>query len=115
MREQDNVIDFIEGRIRQRINSMRPPKEIRDELDLGFSFDGRELILHEIRPHWNDPDNFLHIPFARAVYLKSRKIWKIYWMRASGSWEWYEPAPLAKTVDEFFDLVEEDKLGCFQG
>ena len=54
-------------------------------------------------------------PFAKATYVRTQKIWKIYWQRADLKWHSYEPVPTVKTIDAFCAAVEEDPYGCFWG
>ncbi|MFZ5430428.1 MAG: DUF3024 domain-containing protein [Bacteroidota bacterium] len=35
----------------------------------------------------------MNSPIAKARFIASRNIWKVYWMRASGKWETYKPEP----------------------
>ena len=100
------------------IEENRPPVHVRDQVDIGFSLENRELVLFEIRPRWDDPSEKFHSEFARAKYIKSRAVWKIYWMRASGKWELYRPEDEEAEVEditEFFKIVAEDKYHAFGG
>ncbi len=106
-------IDLRDHQIKQLVEKLRPPVEIRKELDVGYSFDGKQLILFEIRPAWKNPEIIQELPFAKGRYIKSKGIWKIYWMRASG-WYPYKPHEV-KDVKKFFDIVKEDAYGCFFG
>ena len=49
-----NTIDIIEI-MENAIERMRPPKDIRDKLDLGYRIDNQSIILFEIHPKYNDP------------------------------------------------------------
>lgn len=57
----------------------------------------------------------MHSPLAKARFIKSSKLWKLYWMRASGKWVAYEPQSEVKTTEEMLTIIEEDKHGCFWG
>ena len=94
-----------------------PPSHIHNKLKWGYQVDPEKqtVIFFEVRPHFQDPDLKIESSIAKAKYIKSQKIWKIYWMRASGKWVSYEPHPLAKTLEEFLDVVKEDGYGCFFG
>lgn len=54
-------------------------------------------------------------PVAKTKYVKSRCVWIVYWMRASGKWERYEPNPEINNISEFFEILEKDEYGCFWG
>ena len=111
----EKTINLLEERIEMLVDSMRPPVHIRNELDIGYSFHNCTLELYEIRPRWDEKDELIHSSFARTKLIKSRGIWKIYWMRASRKWERYEPNSEVKDVSDFFEIVKEDKHSCFFG
>ena len=78
--------------IKNFVEQKRPKDlEIRKQIDLGYSWDGRTAILFEIRPQWNDPSIIRENPIAKIVFTKTTKIWKLYWMRSTGKWEFYMP------------------------
>ncbi len=99
------------------IEEHRPPLHLRDKLDLGFSLENRELRIFEIRSLNNDGTHKVEGDVARAKYIKSRDIWKIYWKRANGNWEPYRPGGDFEVEDitEFFSILDEDKYGAFWG
>lgn len=109
------IIDFIQAQIKNYVEDMRPPKEIRDRLDIGYSYDKSTLELFEIRPHFKLKDKIIHSSFARTKFVKSKNCWKVYWMRASGKWELYKPNPELDHIKDFFTLVDEDEHHCFKG
>ena len=74
------------------VEAMRPKDEqVRKQLYLGYSWDGQTAVYFEIRPQWNDPTNILELSFAKLCFVKSSKLWKLYWMRLSNHWEAYIP------------------------
>ena len=112
---ENKTIDFIEAQIKQFIEAKRPPIEVRDELNIGYSYINNTLEIFEIRPRWNNPDEIMHSPLAKAMFIKSQKLWKLYWMRASGKWVAYEPEPEIKSVEQLLKVIEVDQYGCFWG
>jgi len=60
------TIDFIEAQVRMFVESRRPPVELRDKVDLGFSFIDNVLIIHEIQPRWDNPSEKINSPVAKA-------------------------------------------------
>jgi hypothetical protein len=109
------TINFDQKIIENYIESIRPPVEIRNQLDIGYSFKNNEVLIFEIFPQWNDESKKHESPFVKAKFVKSHKIWKIYWMRANGKWELYQPNPSVRNIQSFIDIVEEDEHGCFRG
>jgi hypothetical protein len=93
----------------------RPPAHLRDQLDLGFRFDGRSLEIFEIRPRWNNPREKVEEAVAKARYVKSRDEWRVYWQRADLKWHKYDPVPAVKSVEAFLALGEHDAYACFFG
>jgi hypothetical protein len=97
------------------IDRARPPAHIRDQLDIGFRIADQSLELFEIRPLWNDPSTKIEESQAKTTYVKKSGVWKIYWMRSDLKWHGYEPVPEVGTIEEFFEIVEEDAYCCFRG
>lgn len=113
---KNTTIDINESTIKKYVESLRPENpEIRAQLDFGYSYDGKIAVLYEIRPFWNNPKEIQHNEFAKIRFYKSRQEWNLYWMRASGKWELYEPFPESTHLDNIIDTIREDKHGCFYG
>jgi hypothetical protein len=112
----NETIDINESTIKKYVTSLRPESiEIRKQLDFGYSYDGKTVILFEIRPVWKDPEKIQHLDFAKIRYYKSRKEWNLYWMRASGKWQLYEPFPTSTHLGKIIEIIKEDDYGCFYG
>jgi len=110
------TINLNESTIKKYVESLRPEDlEIRKQVDIGYSYDGKVVILFEIRPKWDDPKKIQQIDFAKIRYYKSRKEWDLYWMRASGKWKLYEPLPVSTHLEKIIEIIKEDKHGCFYG
>ena len=105
----------VERTVSAFIELHRPPPHIRPELDLGFRVSGQSVEIFEVRPAWKEPNKKMEHPVAKATYVKSRAVWKVYWMRADLNWHSYPPAPTVGTVEKFLSLVSEDKHACFFG
>ena len=113
---QKNIIDINEATVKKYVESLRPddPK-IREQLDFGYSYDGKIFEIYEIRPVWNDPEKIQHLPFAKIRFYKSKQEWNLYWMRANGKWELYEPFPRSTHLEKIIQIIKEDNYGCFFG
>jgi len=101
------VLKFIEKR--------RPPPHLRDQVDLAFRIHGQSIEIYEIRPWWNDKTRKIEEAIAKATYVKTQRIWRVYWQRADLKWHRYEPAPEVDTVEQFLALVDADDYCCFFG
>lgn len=93
----------------------RPPPEIRDKVDLGMKIDGQAIIIHEIRPYYNDPGKIIHSPIAKTIYVQSSDKWKIYWMRGNLKWYPYDPQKVVNSFNDFLIEVDNDSNYCFWG
>jgi hypothetical protein len=106
-RYEKAVSKFIEAR--------RPAPEIRSQLDLRFRLEGQSVEIFEVRPYWKNPNETMENSVAKATYVKRAEKWRIYWQRADLKWHRYEPHPTASSIEEFLEVVDEDKYCCFFG
>jgi hypothetical protein len=97
------------------IDRVRPKEEIRPQLDLAYEIEGQSIILTEIRPRWNNPSVIDSFGYAKATFVKRTNIWRIFWRRASGKWENYEPNKTVERLSDFLRIVDKDEYGCFKG
>ncbi len=110
------VIDINESTIKRYVESLRSDNpEIQAQLDYGYSYDGKFAFLYEIRPFWDDPKEILHLEFAKIRYYKSKQLWHLYWMRASGKWQLYDPFPESTHLENIIEVIRKDEFGCFHG
>ena len=109
-------ISMTEVQLKSFVDSKRPKdKEILKLVDVGYSWDGRDAILFEVRPKWDDPEVKLELPFAKITFVKSKALWKLYWMRASGKWELYEPHAQDGKLNTLLNVIKKDAHACFFG
>ena len=71
-----NVIEAMEN----FLSRIRPPEDIRHQLDIGYKIEQQSIIVFEIRPKWNKPDIILEHSIAKATYVKSKNNWTIFVM-----------------------------------
>jgi len=105
----------IEKTVEAYVQGRRPPPHIRPQLDIGFRVTGQSIEIFEIRPAWRQPDEILEHAVAKATFVKTRAVWKVFWMRADLKWHSYAPTPTVGTVEKFLALVEADPHACFWG
>ena len=104
-----------EKSVRSYIERRRPPPHIRPQLDLSYRVENQSVVIFEVRPDWKDPQRKIEHNVAKATYIKSRQIWRVYWQRADLKWHSYEPNATVSTIDDFLAVVEADEFGCFYG
>jgi len=108
-------IKRIEKEVAKFMQKRRPAPHIRDQIDFGFRIKDQSLELFEIRPRWNNPSEKTESAIAKTTYVKTKRIWKIYWQRQDLKWHGYQPKPEVNTVDEFLAVVDQDAHACFFG
>ncbi len=106
-RYERQVAAFVEKR--------RPPEHIRDELDIGFRIKGQSVEIFEIRPVWLNPDKKMECPIAKATYVRTKRVWKVYWQMRDLKWHGHPTHPEIRSLKKFLKLVDEDALCCFWG
>jgi hypothetical protein len=94
----------------------RPSPEIRPDLDLGYRVSAQSVEIFEIRPAWRGaPGEVTEQPVAKTTYVRTQRLWRVFWMRADLRWHVYPPAPTVDTFDTFLSHVERDEHACFFG
>lgn len=98
------------------VEKHRPASHIRSKLDFAFRIEGQSVVLFEVRPRWQGAPGELKEQFsAKATYVRTRKQWNVYWMRADLRWHASPTAPTVLTIEEFLSHVARDEHGCFFG
>ena len=67
-----------EKTIRAFIAKKRPPAHLRHRVDLSYRIEGQSVEIFEIRPMWSNPNEKIEEAVAKATYVKTQKIWKVF-------------------------------------
>lgn len=105
----------IEKTVDAYVRKHRPAPHIRPQLDIGYRISGQSVEIFEIRPRWKEPGVKREHPVAKATYVRSQGLWKIFWMRSDLKWHGYEPLPKVGSIAKFLAAVEKDECACFWG
>ncbi len=97
------------------VEKRRPPSRIRDEVDLSYRIKNQSVEIFEIRPAWNNPYETLEIRVAKATFVRTQGVWRVFWQRADLKWHRYDPKPEVERLEDFVALVDRDRYGCFFG
>lgn len=97
------------------IAQIRPPEHLRAKVDLSYKIEAQSVIIFEILPLWNKPNQTIESHIAKATFIKKIECWKIFWLRSNLKWDSYTPTPTVSKLSDFLELVEEDKHSCFWG
>lgn len=101
--------------VREFVEKRRPPAPLRKELDLQFRIEGQSVEIFEVRPLWTNPEESVEASVAKATFVKSTGVWKVYWKRADLKWHRYAPQPVVESLEAFLSLVDKDDHCCFFG
>ena len=93
----------------------RPLPHLREQLDIGYKIEGQSIEIFEIRPDWKDAGVRQESPVAKATFVRTQGLWKVFWMRADLKWHSYEPKAAVNTFQGFLGAVDRDEHGCFFG
>ncbi len=113
--EAGRTINLIAKQAEDFIDSIRPPEDIREQLDVGYTFENNTLEIFEIRPRWDKQDEKVHTPVVKTQFVKTREVWVIYWMGKGGKWEKYPPKPEVDSIRDVFETLKNDHSGHFWG
>jgi len=73
------------------------------------------VIIYEIRPRWNKPDEQTRLPCAKLKFVRNQNVWKLYWHRADMKWHAYDPCKSSRDLAELIAEIDTDPHGCFFG
>jgi hypothetical protein len=97
------------------IQKRRPPEHLREKIDIAFRLEGQSIEIFEIRPHFQNLARKVESSAAKATYVRSTNAWKIFLKMSDLKWHGYAPHLLARSLQEFFKVVDDDACGCFWG
>jgi hypothetical protein len=105
----------IENVVGAFIARRRPPVHVRKEVDLDFRIAGQSIEIFEIRPVWQGNGETHEIPIAKAIFVRTRGVWQLYWQRRDLKWRSYEPLPAVRSIEEVIAEIDADPCACFWG
>jgi len=94
---------------------LKAPESIRDQLRYEYTIENQDVIIYEIRPRWNKPDEQTRLPCAKLKFVRSQNVWKLFWHRADMKWHAYDPCKSARDLAELIAEIDTDPHGCFFG
>ena len=103
------------GAMGKLIEKRRPPLHIREQLDLRADINGGEAVIFVVRPSFQDKTRIIETPVAKAKWVNTRSVWRLFWMRADRKWYSYEPLPESNDVHVLLEEVDRDPHCCFWG
>ena len=89
------------------------PAHLADQLHVNYDTDQHAVTIYEERAPWDGEGEWTRQRVARFRFFRSRGEWFLYWMRANGSWDYYEGP--RKRLSSLVVIVGKDTDGCFFG
>jgi hypothetical protein len=105
----------IENAVAAFIQKRRPPAHVRPRLDYGFRLAGQSVELFEVRPQFDRPEVKRESSFAKATFVHTKGVWRVYWMRSDLKWHSYEHRLEVSAIADFLAVVQKDEHACFFG
>lgn len=93
----------------------RSPAHLKNELRVEYRITGHEVLIYEVRPGWDKPEELFESEIAKLRYMRTRNRWYLLWKRASGKWQSYESKSDHKDIGALVSEIDEDPFGCFWG
>ncbi|PIP17674.1 MAG: hypothetical protein COX43_03015 [Parcubacteria group bacterium CG23_combo_of_CG06-09_8_20_14_all_35_9] len=104
--QKDQIIPKIE-------QFFKVPEQVADKIKNIAERVKGGYVLIENRPRWDgSAGHWTRLPVAKMIFHKPTKLWKLYWMRASGKWWFYGEY---KTLNGVLKAIKKDKNSCFWG
>jgi hypothetical protein len=91
------------------------PPEHADQLRTVYEIEGHSVTMYEERPPWDGVGEWTRSGIARFRFSRSRREWRLYWMRQDLRWHLYDPDEMPPDLDSLVAAVEADKYGAFFG
>ena len=93
----------------------RPPLRLRDKIREGQRFSGLAIEFFYVRPAFERSGQFMEDSIAKVRYVRSRRVWRLFWKRGDGKWHGYQPCPKVKSLAAALRVIDEDACSCFFG
>lgn len=85
-----------------------------EKLYIDFRLESQTLFIFEVRPTWNNPESTTETMVAKLRFVKTEKLWKLYWQRQNMKWYFYENDANGD-LEGLLTVVNQDEYGCFWG
>ena len=93
----------------------RPALHLRQKLREGQRFTDQAIELFLVRPAYNRPGEQFEESLAKIRFVRTTKVWRLYWKRADGKWHGYPPHPQTRSLADALAIILNDPHGCFFG
>src|SRR5262245_48780958 len=89
--------------------------DLRDKLRFEYRVKVHDVEILEIRPCWDGRPGTTEHGVAKVKFIRSRGVWRLFWMRQDLKWHGYEPVGASTDLEVLIGEVDRDPYGCFFG
>ncbi|MDQ6993248.1 MAG: DUF3024 domain-containing protein [Mariprofundus sp.] len=93
----------------------RSAPHLSNELRLDYEIENQAVTIFEVRPHWRETELLTQTEIARISFVRSKRVWKLYWLRGDMKWYSYEPLPSSTDLQNLVTEIDKDPMHCFFG
>ena len=65
------TLDIIEA-LENYLERIRPPVEMRNELDFAYTIENQSIFIFEVRPRWDQPEVYYKSPVAKTTFIHTK-------------------------------------------
>src|SRR6476619_6802148 len=101
----------------QRWCRARVPDHVRDRVRVEVDLADRHLTIVECRPPWraDNGSEWTRFPIARLRYVKTRRLWSLYWRDRNLRFHEYDRVPATSKIEELLAELDRDPIAIFWG
>ncbi len=107
-------LELIDKEVGGLCREMNRP-EFKDELSILYQVEKQDVIIFEKRPAYQRPKEYIETPAAKLKYLRTKKEWRLSWMRGDLKWHTYNPVKNSVMLSDLVAEIKSDPYGCFWG
>jgi hypothetical protein len=89
--------------------------ELHDQLRLEYKVKVHDVVLYEVRPHWDGRPGTMETNVAKFKFVRTKGLWRLFWRRQDLKWHSYEPNSSSRDLQVLVNEVDGDRYGCFFG
>ena len=86
-----------------------------DELRTVYEIEGHSASIFEERAPWDGVGDWTRMGVARFRFFRSRREWRLNWMRRDLRWHLYDPDEMPTDLAALVAIVDADEYGAFFG
>ena len=94
---------------------LRERPHVKSGGQANYRVKGHEVLLFTSLPSFRAPEKEVELGVAKFKFIRKSGDWRLYWYRANGRWQSYEPFATSKDFNDLAQEVLSDPYGCFWG